>query len=86
MWLATRSRRVTRPESDLLSLAEPPTAIFAANDVMAIGVMAAARDLGVRVPDQLTVVGFDDIAVSRYVNPTAHHRAHREGGADGARH
>jgi len=54
---------------DLLARPEPPTAIFAGNDVMAIGVMAAARDTGVRVPDQLTVVGFDDLAVSRYVFP-----------------
>jgi DNA-binding LacI/PurR family transcriptional regulator len=59
----------------LLSHADPPTAVFAANDMMAIGVMAAAREIGVRVPDQLSVVGFDDIAISRYISPpltTAH--------------
>ena len=53
----------------LLSLADRPTAIFAANDVMAIAVMAAARELAIKVPGQLSVVGFDDIQLSRYVSP-----------------
>jgi LacI family transcriptional regulator len=53
----------------LLSLDEPPSAVFAANDLMAIAVMAAARERGIGVPDQLSVVGFDDIEVSRYVSP-----------------
>lgn len=53
----------------LLSLVDPPTAIYAANDMMAIGVLAAARDLGVQVPDHLSVVGFDDIAMARYLTP-----------------
>jgi DNA-binding LacI/PurR family transcriptional regulator len=53
----------------LLSLADPPTAVFAANDVMALAFMAAARDLGIAVPEQLSVVGFDDVMLSRYVSP-----------------
>ncbi len=53
----------------LLSLDEPPSAIFAANDMMAIAVMAAARELGVDVPGGLSVVGFDDIGMARYVSP-----------------
>lgn len=46
-----------------------PTAIFAGSDLQAIGVMEAAREAGVRVPEQLSIVGFDDIPISRYVTP-----------------
>lgn len=49
---------------ELLSLPEPPTAIFSGNDVIALGVLSAARELGVAVPERLTVVGFDDIAMA----------------------
>jgi LacI family transcriptional regulator len=45
----------------LLRLPEPPTAIFAANDQSALGVYQAAQQLGVRIPDDLSVVGFDNI-------------------------
>ena len=47
--------------AQLLKAHDPPTAIFAASDTQAIGVLAAAERLGVTVPDQLSVVGFDDI-------------------------
>ena len=53
----------------LLARREPPTAIFCFNDEMAIGVMEAARDRGVRIPRQLSVVGFDDIRFARHMNP-----------------
>ncbi|HSJ14641.1 MAG TPA: LacI family DNA-binding transcriptional regulator [Longimicrobiales bacterium] len=46
-----------------------PTAIFAANDSMAIGAMSALQDAGVLVPDDMAVVGFDDIPIAQYVNP-----------------
>ena len=46
-----------------------PTAIFAANDAMAIGALGAARDAGLRVPDDLAVAGFDDVPIARYVSP-----------------
>ncbi len=54
---------------DLLALPQPPTAIYATNDLMALGVLAAARERGVRVPHNLSVVGFDDIQLARYVTP-----------------
>ncbi len=53
----------------LLSQNSPPTAIFAANDDMAAGVIRAANQLGVDVPGQLSVAGFDDIALARQVDP-----------------
>ena len=48
---------------------EPPTAIFAENDDMAAGVFAAAAQLGVKIPDDLSVVGFDDSWIARSVWP-----------------
>lgn len=52
----------------LLHLPEPPTAIFASNDEMAFGAIDAARDRGLRIPDDLSVIGFDDVpqAASMY--------------------
>jgi LacI family transcriptional regulator len=54
----------------LLDVAEPPTAIFAFNDSIAIGALRAARDRGLRVPEDLSVVGFDDIEPATLVTPT----------------
>jgi LacI family transcriptional regulator len=48
----------------LLGLPEPPTAIFAVNDSTALGVMAAARDLGIRVPEDLALVGYNDSEIA----------------------
>lgn len=48
---------------------DPPTAVFAANDETAIGVLAAAHDLGLAVPADLSVVGFDDVPYARHLRP-----------------
>ncbi|QPL05077.1 MULTISPECIES: LacI family DNA-binding transcriptional regulator [Actinomyces] len=53
----------------LLDLAEPPTAIFAMNDVIAVGVLEAARRRNVHVPEDLSVIGFDDTSVARMSSP-----------------
>lgn len=53
----------------LLRTSPRPTAVFATNDCMAIGLLGALSDRGVRVPDEMAVAGFDDIAVARYLSP-----------------
>jgi LacI family transcriptional regulator len=53
----------------LLHAKPRPTAIFTANFAAAVGVLAAARRLGVRVPDDLSVVGFDDVTMAQFVDP-----------------
>lgn len=55
--------------SALLDLPAPPTAIFASNDVMAMGVMDAVHNRRLRVPDDVSVVGFDNIPQSAMVYP-----------------
>jgi LacI family transcriptional regulator len=57
------------PARDLLGLAEAPTAIFAANDVSAIATIEVARSLGLSVPDDLSVIGFDNIPESALSEP-----------------
>lgn len=54
----------------MLKSAQRPTAVFAASDTQALGVIDAARDLGIQVPSELSVVGFDDIEVSGYIGLT----------------
>jgi LacI family transcriptional regulator len=54
----------------LLDLHDPPTAIFAFNDNLAIGALQAARDRGLRVPGDLSVIGFDDVEPATIVTPT----------------
>ena len=53
----------------LLSLSDRPTAIFAANDVSAIGVYQAARELGLQIPGDLSVIGFDNLRDAAHLNP-----------------
>jgi DNA-binding LacI/PurR family transcriptional regulator len=53
----------------LLTLPEPPTAIFAGSDIQAFGVYEAARLLNVEIPRQLSVIGFDDLPMARWVGP-----------------
>ncbi|GIF84797.1 LacI family DNA-binding transcriptional regulator [Catellatospora bangladeshensis] len=55
--------------SRLLQLPEPPTAIFASSDQMALGVYEAVRRAGLRVPDDVSVVGFDDLPEVRWSSP-----------------
>lgn len=54
----------------LLDLADPPTAIFAANDDMAAGVIRAAGERGIAVPRDLSVCGFDDTPIARHIYPS----------------
>lgn len=53
----------------LLCTKEPPTAIFTYNDLMAFGVLKAAKELGIRIPEELSVIGFDDIFFSSFTDP-----------------
>jgi DNA-binding LacI/PurR family transcriptional regulator len=58
-----------RAVTDLLAGPGAPTAVFACSDQLALGVLRAARGAGVRVPDQLSVVGFDDSPSARFADP-----------------
>ena len=53
----------------LLEMKPRPTAVFAANDSMAIGCLFALREAGVRVPEDMALAGFDDIPIARYLSP-----------------
>ncbi|WP_425956928.1 LacI family DNA-binding transcriptional regulator [Xylanimonas sp. McL0601] len=58
-----------RHARDLLSTSAPPTAIMAADDEIAVGILATAHELGVRVPHQLSVIGFDDTPQAAWTTP-----------------
>ena len=58
-----------RHARDLLTMAPPPTAIMAADDEIAVGVLATAHELGVQVPAQVSVVGFDDTPQAAWTTP-----------------
>jgi LacI family xylobiose transport system transcriptional regulator len=54
---------------ELLRRPDRPTAVFAGNDLQALGLYEAARELGLRIPEDVSVVGFDDLPVARWVGP-----------------
>lgn len=53
----------------LMALPEPPTAIAAANDLMAVGVVSQAAEMGLHIPGDLSVVGYDDVSAARWISP-----------------
>lgn len=55
--------------AEILSAERPPTAIFAANDHMAMGALEAAHERKLRIPEELSICGFDDVRMSRYAWP-----------------
>ncbi len=75
------------PTRHLLDLAHPPDAIFGVNDQVAIGAMRVIKDKGLRIPDEVAVVGFDNSPTSAYMHPslTTVARPGRETGAEAAR-
>jgi LacI family transcriptional regulator len=54
---------------DLLKLKEIPTAVFAAADKIAIGAIDALKDEGLSVPDDISIIGYDDIELAKYITP-----------------
>ncbi len=58
-----------RDGTELLRLPDPPTAVFCSNDLQALGMYEAARRAGVRIPDDLSVVGFDDLSFTQWAGP-----------------
>jgi LacI family transcriptional regulator len=53
----------------LLDIDEPPSAVFISSDRMALGAMRAARDRGLRIPEDIAIVGYDDLFVAEHTNP-----------------
>lgn len=68
---------------DLLSLPDPPTAIFAFSDELALGVLEAARDLNLNVPGNLSVIGYDDIELAHFAQLTTIRQYLFESGVQG---
>jgi len=64
----------------LFDLPEPPTAIFAPSDTQAMGVLKAARERGLRVPEDLAVIGFDDVEIADYIGLTTIRQQLKESG------
>ena len=53
----------------MLQLSRPPTAVFCANDVQAIGALSECREAGLVIPDDISIVGFDDMPIAQYITP-----------------
>jgi DNA-binding LacI/PurR family transcriptional regulator len=70
--------------TDLLGRPDPPTAVFAASDTQAIGVLEAARALRLRVPEDVAVIGFDDIEAASLLQLTTVRQPLRQSGVRGA--
>jgi DNA-binding LacI/PurR family transcriptional regulator len=68
----------------LMAVDNPPTAIFASSDIQAIGVMQTLRAMNIRVPEDVSVVGYDDIELAEYLQLTTINQALRLSGAMGA--
>lgn len=62
--------RAAHSMNQLLDLPVPPTAVFCASDTQAMGALKAARRRGVRVPEELAIIGFDDLDISDYIGLT----------------
>lgn len=71
--------------TELLKQPDPPTAIFASSDTQAMGVLAAADRVGLRVPGELSVVGFDDIELAALIGLTTVRQPLEQSGVEGAR-
>src|SRR4029078_6241719 len=71
-WLYAGEQHIAPTQQWALKVLEKnrPTAFICANDWMAIGVMKAAQQLGVSVPDELSVVGFDDVDAASFITPS----------------
>lgn len=54
----------------LLALPDRPTAVFVAGDEMAIGAIKVSKEMGVRIPEDISIIGFDDISLSMYIEPS----------------
>ncbi|MBX7214517.1 MAG: LacI family transcriptional regulator [Thermoflexales bacterium] len=79
------SKRLARGLArELLTSPNPPTAIFAVSDTHAMGVLDAARDLNLRVPGDLSVVGYDDVEVAEYIGLTTINQSLEKSGRRGA--
>lgn len=65
-WEPSAGYQMTR---ELMALDNPPDAIFCANDMMAVGCYDALRELGLAVPDDVAVIGFDDREIAQYMHP-----------------
>jgi LacI family transcriptional regulator len=65
-WLPSAGYEATRA---FMSLSNPPTAIFCSNDRMAVGCYEALKELGLRIPDDVSVIGYDDDEVARHLSP-----------------
>lgn len=64
-----RAQSGFKATKELLDLEEPPTAIFACNDMMAVGVLHAIDEAGLSVPEDISIVGFDDIPLASFTPP-----------------